>query len=67
MAVMERTSDDPVKAATILLIELESKRFKDDIAKAWNWNEILTSHGKKLSEESFNSLTASGAYTHQLF
>ena len=53
MAVRDRTAVDPVNAA-VLLLQLETKRYNENKAKAWNWNEILTPHGKKLSKEAFN-------------
>jgi hypothetical protein len=50
LAVRERTAFDPVNA-TILLLQLETKRYNEYKAKARNLNEVLTPHGKKLSED----------------
>ncbi len=46
LSVRERTVVDPVNA-TILLLQLERKRYNEYKVKAWNWNEVLTPHGKK--------------------
>ncbi len=53
----ERTAFD-LANATILLLEIKSKHYNEYKAKSWNWNEVLTPHGKKLSEDAFNSLSA---------
>jgi hypothetical protein len=55
LAVRERTAVDPVNA-TILLLQLETKRYNKYKAKAWNLNEVLTPHGKKLSEDAFRDI-----------
>ena len=55
MVVRERTAVDPVNTA-VMLLQLETKRYKENKAKAWDWNEILTPHGKKLSEEACNPI-----------
>ncbi len=55
LSVRERTAVDPVNA-TILLLQLESKCYNEYKAKAWNWNEVLTPHGKKLSEDDFTDI-----------
>jgi hypothetical protein len=55
MAVRERTAVDPINA-TILLLQLETKRYNKYKAKAWNLNEVLTPHGKKLSEDAFSNV-----------
>jgi hypothetical protein len=52
LAVRERTVVDPVNA-TILLLQLETKRYNKYKAKAWNLDEVLTPYGKKLSEDAF--------------
>jgi hypothetical protein len=54
--VRERTAVDLVNA-TILLLQLETKRYNEYKAKAWNWNEVLTPHGKKLSEDAYKDIT----------
>ncbi len=55
MAVRERNAVDPV-SATILLLQLETNRYNKYKAKAWNLNEVLTPHGKKLSEDAFRDI-----------
>jgi hypothetical protein len=50
LSVRERTVVDPVNA-TILLLQLKSKCYNDYKARAWNQNEVLAPHGKKLSED----------------
>ncbi len=55
LSVTERTAIDPVNT-TILLLQLESKRYNEYKAKAWNWNEVLTPHGKKFSEDAFKDI-----------
>ncbi len=55
LAVQERTAINPVNAI-MLLLNLESKWYQDCKAKARNWNEVLTPHGKKLCEDTFNPI-----------
>ncbi len=55
LAVRERSAVDPVNS-TILLLQLETKRYKKYKAKAWNWDDVLTPHGKKLSEDAFKDV-----------
>ena len=55
LAVRERTAGDPVNA-TILLLQLETKGYNKYKTKAWNLNEVLTPHGKKLSEDAFRDI-----------
>jgi hypothetical protein len=55
MVVRERTAVDVVNAS-ILLLKLEAKRYKEHRIKAWVWNNVLTSHGKKLCDESFGKV-----------
>jgi hypothetical protein len=49
LAVRERTAVNLVNA-TILLLQLKTKCYNEYKAKTWNLNEVLTPHGKKLSE-----------------
>ena len=51
----EKTAVDPINAMSLLL-EMDVKHFKDKTEKAWNWNEELPPHGKKLSEEAFKKV-----------
>ena len=39
--------------SVILLLQLESKRFKQHTESAWNWTQKLTPHWKSLRESSF--------------
>ncbi len=55
LAVRERTAVNPVNS-TILLLQLETKRYNKYKAKAWNLDEVLTPHGKKLSEDAFKEV-----------
>jgi hypothetical protein len=55
LSVRERTAVDPVNA-TISLLQLESNHYNKYKAKAWNWDEVLTPHGKKLSEDAFKDV-----------
>ncbi len=55
LAVRERTAVDPVNA-TILLLQLETKHYNEYKAKAWNLNEVLIPHGKKLSLDAFRDI-----------
>jgi hypothetical protein len=41
---------DPI-IAILLLLKLEAIRFSKNKEKAWSWNEVLTPHGKKLSDK----------------
>jgi hypothetical protein len=50
MAVQEQTAGDVVNS-TILLLKLESAQFNENKTKVWQWNEPLTSHGKKLCDD----------------
>ena len=51
-SVRARTAVDVVNAA-ILLLQLESKRFKQHQESAWNWTQQLTPHGQSLRESTF--------------
>ncbi len=55
LSVRERTAVDPVNT-TIILLQLESKHYNEYKAKAWKWDEVLTPHGKKLSEDVFKDI-----------
>jgi hypothetical protein len=55
LAVRKRTAVDPVNS-TILLLQLETKRYSEYKAKAWKWDDVLTPHGKKLSEDAFQDV-----------
>jgi hypothetical protein len=55
LAVRERTTVDLVNTF-ILLLQLETKRYNKYKAKAWNLDEVLTPHGKKLSEDAFKNV-----------
>ncbi len=55
LSVRKKTAVDPVNG-NILLLQLESKCYNEYKAKAWNWNEVLTPHGKKLSEDAFKDI-----------
>jgi hypothetical protein len=55
LAVRERTVVNPVNS-TILLLQLETKCYSEYTAKAWNWDDVLTPHGKKLSEDAFKDV-----------
>jgi hypothetical protein len=50
LAVRERTAVDPVNS-TILLLQLETQCYNEYKAKAWNWDDVLTPHGKKFRED----------------
>jgi hypothetical protein len=52
--VRNRTAVDPINAM-ILLLKLEAKRYADNKEKAWEWTEVLTPHGQKLSNYAFKS------------
>ena len=54
--VRARTAVDVVNA-TILLLQLECKQFKQHQESAWKWNEYLTPHGKKLRDSIFKNVT----------
>jgi hypothetical protein len=53
--VRDRTAVDPINAM-ILLLKLEAKRYADNKEKAWEWTEVLTTHGQKLSNNAFRSI-----------
>ncbi len=53
MAVQEQTTVDVINS-TILLLKLESARFKENKSKVWEWSEPLTPHGKKLCDDAFS-------------
>ena len=55
LAVRERTAVNPVNS-TILLLQHETKGYNEYKAKAWKWNDVLTPHGKKLSEDAFQDV-----------
>ncbi len=55
LAVRERTAVYPVNA-TILLLQLETKCYNECKAKAWNLDEVLTPHGKKLGEDAIKDI-----------
>ncbi len=40
----------------LLLLKLEATRFSMNKEKAWSWNEVLTPHGKKLSDKVFSKI-----------
>ncbi len=42
--------------STILLLQLETKCYNKYKAKAWKWDDVLTPHGKKLSEDVFQDM-----------
>ncbi len=52
MSIREQTAVDPINAI-ILFLRLELKRYSQNKEKAESWNEVLTSHGKKLQEKVF--------------
>ena len=50
-----RTAVDLVNAS-ILLLQLECKRFKQHQESAWKRNEYLTPHGNKLRDSTFKKV-----------
>jgi hypothetical protein len=54
-SVRDRTAVDSINAM-LLLLKLEATRFSKNKEKAWSWNEVLTPHGKKLSEKVFSKV-----------
>jgi len=59
MGAREKVAVDPINAMTLLL-QMEVKHFNAKKEKAWNWNEELTPHGKKLNEEAFKDINPCG-------
>jgi hypothetical protein len=55
LAVRERAAVNPANS-TILILLLETLRYNKYKAKAWNWDDLLTPHGKKLSEDAFKDV-----------
>ncbi len=51
----DQTAVYPINAM-ILLLKLEAKRYADNKEKAWEWTEVLTPHGQKLSNNAFKSI-----------
>jgi hypothetical protein len=54
-SVRDCTVVDPINAM-LLLLKLEATRFSKNKEKAWKWNEVLTPHGKKLSDKVFSKV-----------
>jgi hypothetical protein len=54
-SVRDCTVFDPINAM-LLLLKLEATRFSKNMEKAWSWNEVLTPHGKKLSDKFFSKV-----------
>ena len=53
--IREKTAVDAVMAM-MLFVKMEGKRHEKHREKAWKCNDVLTPHGKKLSEEVFKSV-----------
>ncbi len=54
-SVRDCTAVDPINAM-LLLLKLEARRFSKNKEKAWSWTEVLTPHGKKLSDKAFSKV-----------
>ncbi len=54
-SVRNCTAVDPINAI-LLLLKLEAARYSKNKEKAWSWNEVLTPHGKKLSDKVFSKV-----------
>jgi hypothetical protein len=54
--VRARTAVDVVNAS-ILLLQLKCKQFKQHQESGLKWNEYLTPHGKKLRDSTFKKVT----------
>ena len=54
-SVRDCTAVDPINAM-LLLLKLEAARYSKNKEKAWSWNEVLTPHGKKLSDNVFSKV-----------
>ncbi len=52
-SVRDHTAFDSINAM-LLLLKLEAARYSKNKEKAWSWNEVLTPHGKKLSDNVFS-------------
>ena len=61
-AVKARTAVDVVNAS-ILLLQLESKQFKQHTESAWNWTQQLTPHGQSLRDSTFAKVSDYCLYT----
>ncbi len=54
-SVRDRTAVDPINPV-LLILKLEAARYSKNKEKAWSWNEVLTPHGKKLSDNVFSKV-----------
>ncbi len=54
-SVRDQTAVDSINAM-LLLLKLEATRYSKNKEKAWTWNEVLTPHGKKLSDNVFSKV-----------
>ncbi len=54
-SVRDCTVVDPINAM-LLLFKLEARRFSKNKEMAWSWTEVLTLHGKKLSDKAFSKV-----------
>jgi hypothetical protein len=54
-SVRDCTAVDPINAL-LLLLKLAAARYSKNKEKAWSWNEVLTPHGKKLSDNVFSKV-----------
>jgi hypothetical protein len=54
-SVRDCTAVDPINAM-LPVLKLEARRFSKNKEKAWSWHEVLTPHGKKLSDKAFSKV-----------
>ncbi len=54
-SVRDCTVIDPINTI-LLLLKFEAARYSKNKEKAWSWNEVLTPHGKKLSDNVFSKV-----------
>ena len=62
--VRAKTAVDVVNAI-MLLLKLDSKQHQEHKEMAWKWTEFLTPYGKKLRDNSFETVKTRGYMTSQ--